>query len=68
MGVFLVGHLGSRVKVLAVAGVLMGLGVAAMHYIGMAAMRVHGRMHYDTATVALSVLIAPVRVPARRGA
>ncbi|WP_329615558.1 hypothetical protein OG244_22860 [Streptomyces brevispora] len=64
VGVFLVGHLGSRVKVLAVAGVLMGLGVAAMHYIGMAAMRVHGRMHYDTVTVALSVLIAVVAATA----
>ncbi|MFI6946897.1 MHYT domain-containing protein [Streptomyces sp. NPDC050422] len=58
VGVFLVGHLGSGAKVLAAAGVLMGLGVAAMHYIGMAAMRVDGRMRYDTVTVALSVLIA----------
>lgn len=58
LGVFLVGHLGSGAKVLATAGVLMGLGVAAMHYIGMSAMRVHGTMRYDSMTVVLSVLIA----------
>lgn len=64
VGVFLVGHLGSGARILAVAGVLMGLGVAAMHYIGMAAVRVHGSMHYDPVTVALSVLIAVVAATA----
>ncbi|PZT72430.1 MULTISPECIES: MHYT domain-containing protein [unclassified Streptomyces] len=58
VGVFLVGHRGSRPKVLTAAGVFMGLGVAGMHYIGMAAMRVHGTMEYSVPTVALSVLIA----------
>ncbi|MEU3222005.1 MHYT domain-containing protein [Streptomyces sp. NPDC006976] len=58
IGVFLVGHLGAGPKILASAGVLMGLGVAAMHYIGMSALQVHGRMRYDTVTVSLSVLIA----------
>ncbi|MCW5253939.1 hypothetical protein IBX28_26175 [Streptomyces sp. SHP 1-2] len=58
LGVFLVGRLGSGPKILTGAGVLMGLGVAAMHYIGMSAMRVHGEIRYDTMTVALSVLIA----------
>ncbi|MFD4348771.1 MHYT domain-containing protein [Streptomyces coelicoflavus] len=58
LGVFLVGYRGSRARVLATAGVLMGLGVAAMHYLGMAAMNVHGTVHYDSLTVALSVLIA----------
>ncbi|MEU8628297.1 MHYT domain-containing protein [Streptomyces sp. NPDC048669] len=64
LGVFLVGHLGSGAKVLATAGLLMGLGVAAMHYIGMSAMQVHGGMRYDTMTVALSVLIAVVAATA----
>ncbi|WP_330239304.1 MHYT domain-containing protein [Streptomyces sp. NBC_00525] len=58
VGVFLVGHRGSQPKVLTAAGVFMGLGVAGMHYIGMAAMRVHGTMEYSVPTVALSVLIA----------
>ncbi|MFE7525743.1 MHYT domain-containing protein [Kitasatospora sp. NPDC057542] len=39
-------------------GVTTGLGVAAMHYLGMAAVRMHGGLHYDAATVALSVLVA----------
>lgn len=64
VGVFLVGYLGSGTKILATAGVLMGLGVAAMHYIGMSAMQVHGRVHYATVTVALSVLIAVVAATA----
>ncbi|TXN05992.1 response regulator [Methylobacterium sp. WL64] len=43
---------------LLVAGPLMGLGVAAMHYTGMAAMRVPGNLAYDPAVVAVSVAIA----------
>ncbi|WP_240506158.1 MHYT domain-containing protein [Thermoactinospora rubra] len=41
-------------------GLLTGLGVAAMHYMGMYAMNLSGRVHYDRATVALSVAIAVV--------
>jgi len=43
---------------LAAAGVQMGLGVVAMHYIGMAAMRMPATLHYDRLWLALSVLIA----------
>lgn len=43
---------------LAGAGLLMGLGVASMHYMGMAAMRMGGRVAYDPRWVAASVLIA----------
>ncbi|MFD7867756.1 MHYT domain-containing protein [Streptomyces sp. NPDC059783] len=64
VGVFLVGYLGSRPKVLTAAGVFTGLGVAAMHYIGMAAMTVHGSIDYAAPTVALSVLIAVVAATA----
>ncbi|MFF2612940.1 MHYT domain-containing protein [Kitasatospora sp. NPDC058046] len=39
-------------------GVTTGLGVAAMHYLGMAALRMHGGLHYDAGTVVLSVLVA----------
>jgi len=36
----------------------MGLGIAAMHYIGMAAMREHVELSYDRIFVALSLIIA----------
>ncbi len=37
---------------------LMGLGIASMHYIGMAAMHTSAVIHYDLRLVALSVVIA----------
>ena len=40
------------------AGVTMGIGIAGMHYLGMAAIRVNAETRYDPATVALSVAIA----------
>ncbi|WP_078910818.1 MHYT domain-containing protein [Streptomyces sp. NRRL WC-3742] len=49
-------------------GVTTGLGVAAMHYLGMAAVRMHGGLHYDAGTVALSVLIAVGAATAALGA
>jgi PAS domain S-box-containing protein len=43
----------------AVAGsVLMGAGIAGMHYIGMAAMRLPARCHFNAVLVVLSVLFA----------
>ncbi|MEH1165039.1 MHYT domain-containing protein [Micromonospora sp. CPCC 205539] len=41
-------------------GVFTGAGVAAMHYTGMAAMRLNGSLGYDALRVALSVIIAVV--------
>ncbi|MDQ1013757.1 MHYT domain-containing protein [Streptomyces afghaniensis] len=58
IGVFVVGYRGPGRGTLAVAGVVTGLGVAAMHYLGMAAMRLHGDIGYDPVGVVLSVLIA----------
>ncbi len=43
---------------LLISAVLMGLGVAAMHYIGMAAMRMEPAPNYDTTLFSLSILIA----------
>ena len=40
--------------------IVMGAGIAAMHYIGMDAMRLAGTSHYNTGIVALSVLLAVV--------
>ena len=42
------------------AGTLMGSGIGAMHYIGMAAMRVPATMHYDYFIIALSVVFAVI--------
>src|SRR5262245_62494057 len=36
----------------------MGIGIVAMHYTGMAAMRMPAHLHYDPIYVALSVVIA----------
>src|SRR5260370_17678582 len=38
--------------------VLMGAGIASMHYIGMAAMRMSAISHYDSLLVVLSVVFA----------
>jgi PAS domain S-box-containing protein len=53
-----VANRGTGAGSLLVAGPLMGLGVAAMHYTGMAAMRIPGNLAYDPAVVAVSVAIA----------
>ena len=37
--------------------VVMGLGIAAMHYVGMAAMRMDALLRYDPLTFALSALV-----------
>jgi NO-binding membrane sensor protein with MHYT domain len=58
VGVFIVGLRGTSGGTLAVAGAVTGLGVAGMHYLGMAAMRLNGEVGYDPVGVALSVLIA----------
>jgi NO-binding membrane sensor protein with MHYT domain len=60
IGVFAVGMGGYRTSVLLIGGSITGLGVASMHYIGMAALRLSGHIDYDMITVALSVLIAIV--------
>ena len=49
---------GAGARAFLVSGPLMGVGVAAMHYTGMAAMRVPGSMAYSLPVVALSVGIA----------
>jgi NO-binding membrane sensor protein with MHYT domain len=43
---------------LVLSGIFMGLGIAGMHYTGMAAMRGHAELSYDPLFVALSLLIA----------
>ena len=43
---------------LATGGLLMGLGIATMHYTGMAAMRAAAAMAYDPLIVAASIVVA----------
>jgi NO-binding membrane sensor protein with MHYT domain len=43
---------------LVLSGIFMGLGIAGMHYTGMAAMRGHAELSYDPIFVALSLVIA----------
>ncbi|MEV4659465.1 MHYT domain-containing protein [Micromonospora sp. NPDC049301] len=45
---------------LVAGGIFTGAGVAAMHYTGMAAMRLNGTLRYDTTRVGISVAIAVV--------
>ncbi|MGY0488033.1 MHYT domain-containing protein [Streptomyces sp. WG-D5] len=58
VGVFVVGHHPERGGALALGGLTTGVGVASMHYLGMAALRLHGEVHYDPLLVAVSVVIA----------
>jgi len=60
IGLFIVGFGRPSVLKILTAGVFMGVGVAAMHYTGMGAMRLAGIQRYDTTIVALSVAIAVV--------
>ncbi|MFG3343822.1 MHYT domain-containing protein [Streptomyces sp. NPDC048018] len=64
VGVFVVGHGRDRVRSLMIGGLTTGVGVASMHYMGMAALRLHGQVRYDPALVALSVVIAVVAATA----
>ena len=63
-GLFIVGfgdaEGGERWARLVAGGVIIGVGVAAMHYMGMAAMSMPGIMSYDSPLVAVSVVIAIV--------
>jgi signal transduction histidine kinase len=55
---FIVSRESLRPRRLAGAGVLVGLGIVAMHYIGMAAMPMEPSIRYQPFLVALSVAIA----------
>ncbi|MFJ6660044.1 MHYT domain-containing protein [Streptomyces sp. NPDC091377] len=58
VGIFIVGYKGARGTALFTGGTLTGLGIATMHYLGMAGMRLDGTLEYNTLTVAASVAIA----------
>ncbi|MGW0797164.1 MHYT domain-containing protein [Streptomyces sp. NPDC002692] len=60
IGIFIVGHRGATGTALFTGGTITGLGIASMHYLGMAGMRLNGKLEYNTLTVSASVVIAVV--------
>src|SRR5467141_1093494 len=57
-GFYVISHQSASPFRLVFSGIFMGLGIAAMHYTGMAAMRGHAELSYDLLFVALSLVIA----------
>lgn len=64
VGLFIVGFAGSGTPVIVIGGVITGVGVASMHYMGMAAMNMAADMSYQSGLVVLSVAIAVVAATA----
>ncbi|MFE7761600.1 MHYT domain-containing protein [Streptomyces sp. NPDC057438] len=60
IGIFMVTSKGATGAALFTGGTITGLGIASMHYLGMAGLRLNGTLEYDTVTVAASVVIAVV--------
>jgi NO-binding membrane sensor protein with MHYT domain len=64
LGLLIVGFGQESVRNLLAAGFITGIGVAGMHYSGMAAMRMPARMTYTAGLLAVSVLIAIIAATA----
>ncbi len=64
IGLMIVGFSPEGYGPLLIGGVITGIGVAAMHYIGMAGMRMSGRVSYDLPPVIASLVIAIVAATA----
>jgi NO-binding membrane sensor protein with MHYT domain len=64
IGLLIVGLSRATVRPLLLGGVITGLGVGAMHYSGMAAMRMPAGVSYNPPLFALSILIAIVAATA----
>jgi PAS domain S-box-containing protein len=58
VGFFLASRGRGTISAFASGGLLMGAGICSMHYIGMSAMQMQGRIDYDPSLVACSFLIA----------
>lgn len=54
----------ASLKKIGLSGILLGGGIATMHYTGMAAMRMEAKMAYDPTILAVSVIIAVVAATA----
>ena len=64
IGLLIVGFAPRNWRNLIIAGIFTGVGVASMHYSGMAAMRMPARMTYNPVLFGLSILIAIVAATA----
>ena len=64
VGLLIVGFGGEGYRPLLLAGLITGIGVATMHYMGMASMRMMGRVTYNPLLFGLSVVIAVVAATA----
>lgn len=60
IGLFIVGFGDGGLRPLLTGGVIVGIGVASMHYMGMAAISMPDSMHYSIPLFVLSVVIAIV--------
>jgi NO-binding membrane sensor protein with MHYT domain len=60
VGLFIVGYGNGDRRRLLIGGVIIGIGVAGMHYLGMAAMSMPDTMHYNLVLLVASVVIAIV--------
>jgi NO-binding membrane sensor protein with MHYT domain len=60
IGLFIVGFGRPTLIKIILAGTIMGLGVAGMHYTGMAAMHMDATVHYNQRLVIASIVIAVV--------
>jgi NO-binding membrane sensor protein with MHYT domain len=58
VGFYVISRKSASLLRLVFSGIFMGLGIVAMHYTGMAAMRGHAEPGYDRIYVALSIIIA----------
>src|SRR5258708_5157950 len=58
VGFYVISRQGASPLRLVLSGIFMGLGIAAMHYTGMAAMRGHAELRYAPLFVSLSLVIA----------
>ena len=58
LGFFVVNRPGAGPVALSLSGLVMGLGIAGMHYTGMAAMSMPADLSYDALWVAVSIFVA----------
>ncbi|HUS08907.1 MAG TPA: MHYT domain-containing protein [Pyrinomonadaceae bacterium] len=58
IALFVVSREDMRLRSAVIGSIIMGVGIATMHYTGMAAMRLPAMCHYSSPLVALSVVLA----------
>jgi len=58
IGLFIAGYGGGGLLPVLAGGVIIGVGVSAMHYVGMSAMSMQGTVRYNLGLVGVSVFIA----------